>query len=47
MEARIDYTKSGIAAVEAASALLEAERELEKFLDLRPGELNSFTVNRR
>jgi outer membrane protein TolC len=42
MEAQLDYTQSEIAAVEAASALLEAERELERFLNLRPGELNHF-----
>ncbi|MDR2095683.1 MAG: TolC family protein [Treponema sp.] len=42
MEAQLDYTQSEIAAVEAASALLEAERELERFLNLRPGELNYF-----
>jgi outer membrane protein TolC len=43
MEAQLNYTQSEIAAVEAASALLEAERELERFLNLSPGELNHFT----
>ncbi|MDR1618826.1 MAG: TolC family protein [Treponema sp.] len=39
MEERIEYARREIAAVEAAIALLEAERELERLLDLRPGEL--------
>jgi outer membrane protein TolC len=39
MEARLDYARRESAAVEIAVALLEAERELEKLLDLRPGEL--------
>jgi outer membrane protein TolC len=39
MEARLEYTQKEIAAVEAAAVLLEAERELERLLDLRPGEL--------
>ena len=40
MEARIDQAKQEAALVEAAAALLQAERELEKFLDLAPGELS-------
>jgi outer membrane protein TolC len=39
MESRLEYTQKEIAAVEAAAALLAAERELERLMDLRPGEL--------
>jgi outer membrane protein TolC len=39
MEARLEYAQREIAAVEAAMALLEAERSLERLLDLYPGEL--------
>ncbi|MDR3020181.1 MAG: TolC family protein [Treponema sp.] len=39
METLIEQTQREIAVIEAATALLEAERELEKFLDLKPGEL--------
>jgi hypothetical protein len=39
MEALIEQTQREIAVIEAATALLEAERELERFLDLKPGEL--------
>jgi outer membrane protein TolC len=39
MEARLEYTQREVAAVETAAAVLEAERELERFLDLYPGEL--------
>jgi len=39
METLIEQTQREIAVVEAATALLEAERELERFLDLQPGEL--------
>ena len=42
MEALIEQTQREITAVEAATALLEAERELERFLDLKPGELAAF-----
>ena len=42
MEAFLEYTQKEITAVEAASSLLEAERELERFLDLKPGELAVF-----
>jgi outer membrane protein TolC len=42
MEARLEYTQREVASVEAAVALLEAERELERLLDLRPGELAGF-----
>jgi outer membrane protein TolC len=44
MEARLEYTEKEIAAVEAAAALLEAEGELERLLDLRPGELAAFAA---
>jgi len=42
MEIFIKQTQREIAVVEAATVLLEAERELERFLDLRPGELAKF-----
>ena len=42
MEVLIEQTQKEIAAVEAAVFLLEAERELERFLDLKPGELADF-----
>jgi outer membrane protein TolC len=44
MEERIEYARREIAAVEAAVSLLEAERELERLLDLHPGELADFAV---
>jgi len=44
MEILIEQTTREIAAVEAAAYLLEAERELERFLDLKPGELSNFAV---
>ena len=44
MEERIEYARREIAAVEAAGSLLEAERELERLLDLRPGELADFAL---
>jgi outer membrane protein TolC len=47
MEARLEYTQREIASVEAAVALLEAERGLEQLLDLRPGELAGFARGRR
>ena len=40
MEARLSYAKREAAVVEAAAALLQAERELERLLDLGPGELS-------
>ncbi|MDR0590141.1 MAG: TolC family protein [Spirochaetaceae bacterium] len=43
MEARQEYTQRELALVEAAITLLEAERELERLLDLRPGTLPLFT----
>jgi hypothetical protein len=43
METLIEQTQREIAAIEAATALLEAERELERFLDLAPGELEAFS----
>jgi outer membrane protein TolC len=39
MEARLDYAKREAAAVEAAVSLLEGERELERLLGLKPGDL--------
>jgi hypothetical protein len=45
METFIEQTQKEIAAIEAATALLEAERELERFLDLRPGELAVFAAS--
>ena len=42
MEARLDYAKREAALVEAAAAVLQAERELERLLDLAPGELSAF-----
>jgi len=44
MEVLIEQTQREIAAVEAATFLLEAERELERFLDLAPGELSSLKL---
>jgi len=41
MEIRLDYEKREAALVEASAALLEAERQLERLLDLAPGELAS------
>jgi outer membrane protein TolC len=41
MEARLDYASKEVAAVEAAVALLEGERELERTLGLKPGELSA------
>jgi outer membrane protein TolC len=43
METLIEQTQKEIAVVEAATALLEAERELERFLNLEPGELGKIT----
>ena len=45
METLIEQTQREIAAVEAAVALLEAEHELEFFLNLKPGELAKFAAN--
>jgi outer membrane protein TolC len=44
MEAHIACTEREVAAVEAAIALMNAERELERLLDLRPGELAVFAA---
>jgi hypothetical protein len=44
MEVYIEQTQREIAVVQAATALLEAERELERFLDLEPGELALFAA---
>jgi hypothetical protein len=41
MEARLDYAASEAAAVEAAVSLLKGERELERILGLKPGELSA------
>jgi len=45
METYIEQTQKEIAAVEAATALLEAERELERFLDIEPGKLKEFAAS--
>ena len=42
MKAYITCTEKEITAVESAIGLLQAERELEKLLDLKPGELSVF-----
>jgi len=42
MEKLIEQTQKEVSAVQAAITLLEAERELERFLDLKPGELAKF-----
>ena len=39
MEARLDYAKREAGVVEAAVAVLQSERELERLLDLEPGGL--------
>jgi len=44
MEALIEQTQKEISVIEAAIALLEAERELERFLDLNPGEFGKIAV---
>jgi len=44
METLIEQTQREIAVIEAATALLEAERQLERFMDLKPGELASFAA---
>jgi outer membrane protein TolC len=41
MEVRLEYAQQEILAVESAAALLEAERELERLVDLGPGELSA------
>ncbi|GHV83932.1 channel protein TolC [Spirochaetia bacterium] len=43
MKAQIEYAQKGTEVIQAAIAVLEAERGLEKLLDLRPGELKYFT----
>jgi len=45
MEKLIEQTQREVSAVQAAISLLEAERELERFLDLRPGELAMFAAS--
>jgi len=45
METFIELTQREIAVVEAAVSMLEAERELERFLDLKPGELAIFAAS--
>ena len=42
IQAYITWTEREIAAVESAIALMDAERELERLLDLKPGELAAF-----
>jgi outer membrane protein TolC len=44
MEVLIEQTQREIAVIEAAIYLLEAERELERFLDLEPGELAKLAI---
>jgi outer membrane protein TolC len=44
MDAHIEYTQQEAAAVEAAIALMEADRELERSLDLTPGGLMRLAV---
>lgn len=46
MEARLEYAQREVAAVEAAAALLGAERELERLLDLYPGELANLSAKK-
>ncbi|MCL2209640.1 MAG: TolC family protein [Treponema sp.] len=43
METLIEQTQKEITAVEAAVSLLEAQRQLEQLMDLKPGELESFS----
>jgi len=45
MEILIEQTQKEISVVQAAISLLEAERELERFLDLKPGELAVFAAS--
>ena len=42
MEERLEYAKKEAMAAEAAIALLEAERSLERFIDLPPGSFETF-----
>lgn len=42
MKSRIECTEKEIGVVEAALNLMQAERELERLLDLRPGELAAY-----
>jgi len=44
MEIFIEQTQREIAVIQAATALLEAERELEMFLNLEPGELSKLAL---
>ena len=46
MEERLEYEKKEVMAVEAAIALLEAERSLERLIDLPPGTLAGFFRNK-
>jgi len=45
METFTEQTQKEIAVIQAATALSEAERELERFLDLEPGELKEFAAS--
>ena len=45
MEAMLEYARKEIEAVSAAVGLLEAERELERLMDLKPGELPLFAAS--
>ena len=42
MQVYIDCTEREVMAVESAIALMDAERDLERLLDLKPGELAVF-----
>jgi hypothetical protein len=42
MERRLEYAAKATAAAEAAVAVLETERALERFIDLPPGSLEAF-----
>ncbi|MDR2552488.1 MAG: TolC family protein [Treponema sp.] len=46
MEERLGYEQKEAAAAQAAAALLEAERALERFIDLPPGTLGDFVLRR-
>ena len=45
MRSHIDCTEKEITTVEAALGQMQAERELERILDLKPGELAAFAVH--
>jgi outer membrane protein TolC len=47
MEARMEYAEQEIRTAEAAVALIASERELERLLNLKPGDLDKFRVYSR